>query len=89
MAVRTPLRPARRRPVITTGRWHPSRSTDEDKRRLREWSEDVHRWMFRDIFALIHELDGLERRHPEHPNVRVMNMVLIRRLEKPHTTRRI
>jgi len=37
------------------------------------------------IFALIHELGGLERRDPEHPSVRRMNMVLIRRLEAPYT----
>jgi hypothetical protein len=50
------------------------------------WSEDFWRWMYgSSIFALIHELDGLERREPEHPNVRRMNMILIRRLEAPYT----
>jgi hypothetical protein len=50
------------------------------------WSEDFWRWMYgSSIFALIHELDDLEHRDPEHPNVRRMNMILIRRLEAPYT----
>jgi hypothetical protein len=72
--------------VVTTGRWHPSRATDEDKQRTRGWSEDFWRWMYgSSIFALIHELDDLEPRDPEHPSVRRMNMILIRRLEAPYT----
>jgi hypothetical protein len=70
--------------VITTGRWHPSRATDEHKLHTRVWSEDFWRWMYgSSIFALIHELDGLERREPEHQSLRAMNMILIRRLEAP------
>lgn len=75
-----------------TGRWHPSRATDEDQRRLRACSEEFWHWMYgSSVFARYwSSWIELERREPEHPDVRPMNMVLIRRLEAPctPTTRR-
>jgi hypothetical protein len=60
------------------GRWHPSRSTPEQRERIRETWPDGFRWMFGGLFSLLHEMEQLE---PGHRNLRPMNLILLRRLE--------
>jgi len=64
-----------------TGRWHPSRSTEQERAGVRAWYPEAARWLYGNEIELVRTLDEVERADPDDRRLDFLNLILIRRLE--------